>query len=104
MKIYAAKPEGADRDHENSVHQISLPSTPRLSLKDSESRNVINLRYDKVFILICDLISVQVRFFQTSFFYIGGIGCWLKRLKFTQLFFHGKEQNMNHIFSVMEER
>lgn len=53
----------------HSMHEISRPvilTSSRLSLGDSD-RNVINLRYDKVFILICDLISVQVHFFRTSF-------------------------------------
>lgn len=56
----------------HTMHQISRPvihtSPRRLSLGDSD-RNIINLRYDKVFILICDLISVQLRFFSNEFLF-----------------------------------
>lgn len=53
----------------HSMHQISrsvILTSWRLLLKDSD-RNIINLRNDKLFILICDLICVQVQFFRTSF-------------------------------------
>lgn len=65
-----ARPEGADRAYHAPNFSASDPhqSKRRLSLGDSD-RNIINLPYDKVFILICDLISVQLRFFSNEFLF-----------------------------------